>query len=91
VVKLNAAIARAYADGPAAGLAQLEQLAGNTRLSRYAHYHAARGDLLLKLERRADAGTALRQALECPLNGAERHYLVRKQRACSTPARQAHS
>ena len=91
VVKLNAAIARAYAEGPAAGLAQLEVLAGNTRLSRYAPYHAARGDLLLKLERRAEAGDALLQALECPLNGAERDYLMRKLRACSPSARQAHS
>jgi RNA polymerase sigma-70 factor, ECF subfamily len=91
VVKLNAAIAQAYADGPAAGLAQLDELAGNTRLSRYAPYHAARGDLLLKLERHAEAGAALLQALECPVNGAERDYLARKLRACSPPARQAHS
>ncbi|HEY1873633.1 MAG TPA: sigma-70 family RNA polymerase sigma factor [Steroidobacteraceae bacterium] len=91
VVKLNAAIAQGYADGPGAGLAQLDELAGSTRLSRYAHYHAARGDLLLKLGRQTEAGAALRQALECPLNGAERDYLVRKLRACSTPAQQAHS
>jgi len=91
VVKLNAAIAHAYADGPAAGLARLDELAGNTRLSHYAHYHAARGDLLLKLRRHGEAGAALLQALECPLNGAERDCLVRKLRACSTPPRQAHS
>src|SRR4029077_13388765 len=31
VVQLNAAIARAYAEGPAAGLAQLDALRGNAR------------------------------------------------------------
>jgi RNA polymerase sigma-70 factor (ECF subfamily) len=91
VVKLNAAIAQAYAQGPAAGLALLDELAGNARMSRYAPYHAARGDLLLRLERRAEAGEALQQALECPLNGAERGYLVRKLRACAQPARLLHS
>ena len=83
VVKLNAAIARAYAEGTAAGLVQLEALAGDGRLARYAPYHAARGDLLLRLERRAEAREALRQALECPVNGAERDYLVRKLRSCA--------
>jgi RNA polymerase sigma-70 factor (ECF subfamily) len=91
VVKLNAAIAQACAGRPAAGLAQLDELAGNARLSRYAPYHAARADLLLKLERRAEAGDALLRALDCPLNGAERDHLLRKLRACSPPARQAHS
>jgi len=83
VVKLNAAIARAYAEGPAVGLAQLDALAGNARLAGYAPYHAARGDLLLRLERRTEAGEALTQALRCPLNGAERDYLARKLRTCA--------
>ena len=42
----NAAIARAYAEGPEAGLAQLRLLAGDRRLAGYALYHAACGDLL---------------------------------------------
>jgi RNA polymerase sigma-70 factor, ECF subfamily len=86
VVQLNAAIARAYAEGAAVGLAQLDALGGNTRLSGYAPYHAARGDLLLRLERRTEAGEALTHALECPLNGAEREYLARKLRSCKTDA-----
>jgi RNA polymerase sigma-70 factor (ECF subfamily) len=91
VVKLNAAIAHAYAEDPAAGLAQLDALAGDARLSRYAPYHAARGDLLLRLGRRAQAGYALTQALECPLNGAERAYLARRLRGCAPPGRHVHS
>jgi RNA polymerase sigma-70 factor (ECF subfamily) len=91
VVRLNAAIAHAYAEDPAAGLAQLDALAGNARLARYAPYHAARGDLLLRLERHAEAGDALAQALECPLNGREREYLVSRLRACAPPVRQLQS
>src|SRR5437773_3289352 len=86
VVQLNAAIACAYANGPATGLTQLDALAGTARLTHYAPYHAARGDLLLKLGRAAHAGDSLRRALECPVNGAEREYLTRKLRACEPPA-----
>src|SRR5437762_2486770 len=48
VVQLNAAIACAYANGPATGLTQLDALAGRARLTHYALYHAAGGGLLLK-------------------------------------------
>ena len=82
VVRLNAAIARAYAEGAEAGLAQLNALAGNTRLDGYAPYHAARGDLLLRLGRCTEAGEALQRALQCPLNGAERDYLRLRLRTC---------
>jgi RNA polymerase sigma-70 factor (ECF subfamily) len=71
------------------GLTQLEALAGNARLTHYALYHAARGDLLLKLGRAAQAGESLRRALECPVNGAEREYLTRKLRSCEAPAQAA--
>lgn len=86
VVQLNAAIARAYAEGPAVGLAQLDALRANSRLSAYAPYHAARGDLLLRLERRSEASEALARALECPLNGAEREHLSSKLRSCKAAA-----
>jgi RNA polymerase sigma-70 factor, ECF subfamily len=84
VVRLNAAIARAYAKGPEAGLAQLDALAGHTRLARYAPYHAARGDLLLKIGRGVEARDALTQALGCPVNGAERDYLLRRMKDCES-------
>lgn len=81
VVRLNAAIVCAYAQSPAAGLEQLDALAGEGQLSRYALYHAARGDLLAKLGRPAEAAAALGRALKCPVNGAERDYLTRRLRA----------
>jgi RNA polymerase sigma-70 factor (ECF subfamily) len=91
VVHLNAAIACAYADGPAAGLARLDTLAGARKLGGYALYHAVRGDLLRRLDRRAEARDAFTAALDCPVNGAERACIERKLAACGpfTPARRA--
>jgi RNA polymerase sigma-70 factor, ECF subfamily len=78
VVELNAAIACAHVEDPAAGLARLDALAGARRLAHYALYHAARGDFLEKLGRLDKAREAFAAALECPLNAAERAYLERK-------------
>jgi RNA polymerase sigma-70 factor, ECF subfamily len=83
VVRLNAAIVSAFAVSPAAGLARLDALAGQAKLAHYAPYHAARGELLIKLCRPAEAAEALRSALRCPVNGAEREYLTKKLRACT--------
>lgn len=83
VVRLNAAIVTAYAVDPAAGLAELDALADEKKLAHYAPYHAARGELLVKLGRHTQAAAALRAALECPVNGAEREYLTKKLRSCA--------
>ncbi|HLH88735.1 MAG TPA: DUF6596 domain-containing protein [Xanthobacteraceae bacterium] len=78
VVQLNAAIALAYAEGAAAGLARLDALADARKLGGYALYHAARGDLLGKLGRVDEARDSFTAALACPLNGAERNCIERK-------------
>ena len=83
VVRLNAAIAYAHADGPAAGLRRLDDLAAARQIARYALFHAARGDLLLKLDRKDDAAAAFGAALNCPANDAERACLERKLQACA--------
>jgi RNA polymerase sigma-70 factor, ECF subfamily len=80
VVRLNAAIVTAYAVNAATGLAGLDALEGEKKLEHYAPYHAARGELLTKLGREAEAAAALERALECPVNGAEREYLTRNLR-----------
>ena len=83
VVQLNAAIALAHAEGAAAGLARLDALAGTRKLASYALYHAARGELLLRLERGRDASAAFAKAIGCQLNGTERAYLEGKLQACA--------
>jgi len=83
VVRLNAAIVTAYAVDAATGLAELDALEAEKKLAHYAPYHAARGELLTKLGRDAQAAAALERALECPVNGAEREYLTEKLRSCA--------
>jgi RNA polymerase sigma-70 factor (ECF subfamily) len=82
IVRLNAAIACAEAEGAEAGLAHLDALLEARRLAGYALYHAARGELLIRLDRRAEAAAAFTAALACPANDAERQHLARRLAAC---------
>jgi RNA polymerase sigma-70 factor (ECF subfamily) len=75
VVALNRAVAVAMARGPAAGLALVDELAG---LDGYHLWHAARADLLRRLERRAEAAAAYRAALACVGSAPERRFLERR-------------
>jgi RNA polymerase sigma-70 factor (ECF subfamily) len=83
VVELNRAVAVALADGPARGLALVDALGGE--LQRYHLYHAARADLLRRLERPTEAADAYRQALELVTNPSERSYLERRLAEVTTP------
>ncbi|MFJ5046824.1 RNA polymerase sigma factor [Streptomyces sp. NPDC088719] len=78
VVALNRAVAVAMRDGPAAGLALLDALAGEPRLRAYPPYVVARGDLLGRLGRDREAADAYREALELPVTEPERAALRRK-------------
>ena len=78
VVELNRAVAIAMADGPEAGLARLDALAGDERLATYPYFHSARADLLRRLGRRAAAGDAYRAALALTSNEVERAFLTRR-------------
>jgi RNA polymerase sigma-70 factor (ECF subfamily) len=78
VIELNQAVAIAMADGPAAGLDRLDALAAADRLDSYPYFHSARADLLRRLERRTEAATAYRRALELTTNAVERAYLERR-------------
>jgi RNA polymerase sigma-70 factor (ECF subfamily) len=73
VVELNRGVAVAMADGPAAGLAVIEPLAGP--LDGYLPFHASRADLLRRLGRDDEAHGAYCRALALAPNGAERRYL----------------
>jgi len=80
LVDLNRAVAVAMVDGPAAGLALLDALAADRRLAGYHLLPAARGDLLRRLGRTAEAADAYRQALDLAGNGPERAFLDRRLR-----------
>jgi RNA polymerase sigma-70 factor (ECF subfamily) len=75
VILLNRAVAVALAGEVEDGLAQIESL---DVLDRYHLYHAARADLLRRLDRRDDAASAYRAALALVGNEAERTYLERR-------------
>jgi len=78
VVELNRAVAVAMADGPEAGLALVEALEASGALAGYHLLPATRADLLRRLERRAEAAAAYREALALTATDAERRYLARR-------------
>jgi RNA polymerase sigma-70 factor (ECF subfamily) len=78
VVELNRAVAVAFAEGPAAGLAVVDAVAGDRRLARTHVLPATRADLLRRLGRRDEAAATYRLALARVGNEAERAYLARR-------------
>jgi RNA polymerase sigma-70 factor, ECF subfamily len=75
VVRLNRAVAVAMADGPAAGLALVEELAASGELAGYHLLPATRADLLRRQGSYALAAAAYREALTLASTDAERAYL----------------
>ena len=75
VVQLNRAVAVALAGRVEEGLLLIEQLAS---LDAYHLFHAARADLLRRLDRRDEAADAYRQALELTSSEVERGYFRRR-------------
>jgi len=75
VVELNRAVAVALAGRIEDGLALVDRLDG---LEEYHLLHAARADLLRRLDRRDEAAAAYRRALELAGNKAESRYLERR-------------
>ena len=76
VVKLNRAVAVAMSNGPERGLELIDALADD--LNQYHLLHAARADLLRRMERNAEAATAYQRALDLVTNPAERRFLERR-------------
>lgn len=81
VVALNRAAAVSKAWGPQAGLDAIDAPVGgegagaDRELDSYRYFHAARADMLLRLDRRAEAADAYRRALELTTNDGERRFL----------------
>jgi RNA polymerase sigma-70 factor, ECF subfamily len=81
VAALNRAVAVAEVDGPAAALAELDDL----HLDGYYLFHAIRADLLRRLERDADAAAAYEAAIALASNNAERAFLQRRRQSLTPP------
>ena len=78
IVELNRAVAVSMARGPAAGLHALEALAAEPALANYHLLPSVRGDLLMKLERYAEAREELQRALAMTDNVREQELLSKK-------------
>ena len=80
VVELNRAVAVAMAEGPEQGLRLIERIEG---LDGYHLLHSARGDLLRRIGRDAEAADAYRRALGLASQPAEREFLEERLAALS--------
>ena len=75
VVAANRAAAVAMAEGPAAGLALLDEAAADRQLARWPQLHIARAELLARLGRRTDAARAYQAALDLAPAAPERDFI----------------
>jgi RNA polymerase sigma factor (sigma-70 family) len=76
VVELNRAVAVGMAEGPAAGLALVDALAGESALAGYHLLPSVRGDLLAKLGRQEEARVEFERAAALAGNERERELLL---------------
>jgi len=81
-VELNRAVAVSMAYGPTEGLSLVDELADDPALRDYHLLPAVRGDLLLKLGRRAEAKAELEKAAHMTTNARERNLLLARAANC---------
>ncbi len=80
VVALNRAVAVAMQGPIEDGLRLIDALGETGALDRYYLFHAARADLLRRLERYEEAAQAYRRAIELAVNPVEASFLRRRER-----------
>ena len=80
VIALNHAVAVAMSGPVAEGLNRIDELGRTSALDRYYLFHAARADLLRRLNQNAEAATAYERALALATNPVEVNYLNRRLR-----------
>jgi RNA polymerase sigma-70 factor, ECF subfamily len=80
IVRLNRAVAVAMRDGPAAGLALIDQILAQGDLADYHLAHAARADLCRRLGRQDDARDAYQRSLTLAKQDPERRFLEKRLR-----------
>jgi RNA polymerase sigma-70 factor (ECF subfamily) len=78
VIELNRAVAIAMRDGPAAGLAKVDDILNRGDLQDYRFAHSARADLNRRLGRTEQARAAYEQALALTKQEPERRFLKRR-------------
>jgi RNA polymerase sigma-70 factor (ECF subfamily) len=78
VVALNHAVAIAMWQGFEQGLSRADELGASGALDRYYLFHAARADLLRRLNRQVEAAEAYRRAIDLTTNAIERNFLLRR-------------
>ena len=91
VVRLNRAAAIAMRDGPAEGLALIDEILDGGELKDYGLAWSARGELCRRLNRIEDARQAYRRALTLSRQIPERRFLERRLEALGEDASQGFS
>ncbi|HLK63813.1 MAG TPA: sigma-70 family RNA polymerase sigma factor [Bryobacteraceae bacterium] len=81
VVRLNHAVAVALGVALEDGLHEIEEIGEAGELEHYYLFHAARGDILRRLQRNTEAAEAYRRALALATNRVERSFLERRLQA----------
>jgi RNA polymerase sigma-70 factor (ECF subfamily) len=83
VIRLNHAVAVALSAGFEEGLKRLDELDGSGELDRYYLFHAARADILRRMERPQEAEASYQRALAFATNRIEQEFLMRRIRELS--------
>ena len=78
VVALNRAVAVGFAQGPEAGLAEIDALADEPQLAAYSYLASARAQFLARLGRADEARLAFSEAIVLTENQVEREFLAHK-------------
>jgi RNA polymerase sigma-70 factor, ECF subfamily len=87
VIELNRAAAIAMRDGPAAGLALINDLLERGNLAGYHLAHAARADMYRRLDRPAEARAAYERALALARQEPERRFIEMRLTELGAPPR----
>jgi RNA polymerase sigma-70 factor, ECF subfamily len=78
IISLNHAVAVAMSEGLEQGLAMIDRTGSSGELESYHLYHAARADLLRRMERKAEALESYHRGLALTTNAVEVRYLRRR-------------
>lgn len=78
IVSLNRAVAVGMAQGPQAALEIIDELTASGELDDYHLLHAARADMLRRLDARIEAAESYERALRLVTNDSERRFLERR-------------